>query len=187
MPRSSRNHAARSPRASIVRWLAWLGLAALSVAPAVRAQPTPPETLPRTSFGEFGRLDARIRQVRRPNCWTVVVHGRIQNPYDEPVVGVRLVVRLRTAGNPPRELERIETEVSEAIGPGESLPFDRELSTACTNSTFNDVALVAFAKHRGTVELPTPTREVEVQASQAEEASAGPGSVGIVNSPVAIP
>jgi hypothetical protein len=93
---------------------------------------------------------------------------------------------LRTTGETPRELERIETEVEKAIAPGESISFSRELTTSCT-STFNDISVVAFANRRGAAELPTPAREVEVAASTVQETTAGPGNIPIVNSPIAPP
>lgn len=163
-----------------------IGVGVLTFLPRAHGQATPAPGASQTSHAEYGRIDTNVRQIRRPNCWTLVVRGQLRNPYDEPVDGLHLIVRLRTAGDKPRELERIDTELAMTIEPGQSVPFSRELTTSCT-STFNDVSMVAFARRRGAAELPTPAPEVEVEASRAEQSAAGPGAVPIVSSPVALP
>jgi hypothetical protein len=179
----------RSPRAWLqrarpaARWL--LGLAASVAAQLAEGQVTPAAT-PDASFSEHGRLDTQVRQVRRPNCWALVIRGRVHNPYPEPVEGVRLVVRLRTSGQQPRDLERLTTDLDKEIAPGASVGFDRELATSCT-STFNDITVVAFALRRGAADLPTPGRDVEVAASEAKLAPTGASDIPIVTSPVVIP
>jgi hypothetical protein len=77
----------------------------------------PPVSLPRQELGDYGWLGTEVRQVRRPNCWTLVLRGRFHNPYDEPVHGVSLIVRLRGAGESPRELERLQSDLRLEIDP----------------------------------------------------------------------
>jgi hypothetical protein len=166
------------PRASSIPAALLLGIGVLFASRSACGQVPAAESPLQKPFSEFGRLETQVRQVRRTNCWTLVVHGRVHNPYDEPVVGVRLIVRLRTAGDKPRELERIETQLETAIEAGQSVPFDRELPTACTNNIFNDIAVVAFAQRRA--------REVEVEAGRTEEAAwraIGARSSELMNSP----
>ena len=150
----------------------------LSPRPA-SGQPTPAVTPSRELFSEFGGIETVVHQIRRPNCWTLILRGTFQNPYDEAVSGVRLIVRLRSAGDQPLEVERIETDLTTTLKPGQSIRFDRTLSTACSMS-FNDISVVAFASHRGAVELPTPTREAEAQASQIQEAAASAGNIPFI-------
>jgi hypothetical protein len=142
-------------------------------APLARAsEDAPPEAVSaadsRARFAEFGVLETKIRQVRRPSCWNLVLRGRLINPYDEPVDGMRMIVRLRTGGEEPRELERIVTDIFRPIAPGESIDFNRELTTACT-SVFHDISVVTFARQLGAKQLPVPSAEIEVAAAKVEE------------------
>jgi hypothetical protein len=128
------------------------------------------------SFKEFGRIDTELKQVRRPNCWGLILRGRLTNPYNEAVEGIRLIVRLRGDGESPREIERIETNLRISIGPHAAARFDREIDTGCTTS-FTDISVVAFANRRGEIDLPTPTLEVEIAAGKVEAASSSGGNV----------
>lgn len=157
----------------------------LGVAPAL-AQSTPAAAPPQTplaeAYGAFGHLETTVTQVRRPNCWKLMMRGRLHNPYDQAVDGVRLIVRLRASGEEAREIERVEMALDLELDPGETVPFNREVPTPCTSS-FNDIAVVAFAAHRGASTLPTPGREIELAAGRAEQALAGP-NIPIVTNPV---
>ncbi len=149
-------------------------------------QTSPTVTPSEKPFSEFGRIETQMRQVRRPNCSTLVLRGTLRNPYDEAIAGGRLIVRLRTAGEDPREIERFEIELDADIEPGRSVPFSRELTIGCT-TMFNDMSVVAFANRRGAVELPVPGREVEIAAAKIEEAHAFSGNMPMPNSMVTIP
>lgn len=139
---------------------------------ACASEEAPPDAVSKTdaraSFAEFGVLETEIRQVRRPSCWNLVLRGRLINPYDEPVDGMRMIVRLRTGGEEPRDVERIVTDISRPIAPGESIVFNRELTTACT-SVFHDISVVTFARELGAKQLPVPSIEIEVAAAKVEE------------------
>ncbi len=130
----------------------------------LRADAPTPVATARESYAEFGVLETQVRQLRRPSCWTLLVRGVIVNPYDKPVQGARLIVRLRTTGEETREVDRLETEVRRDIGPRAEAPFSRELTTSCT-SVFTSLSVVAFAIERGGVELPVPSSEVEIAAT----------------------
>jgi hypothetical protein len=148
------------------------------------ADPPPAPTL---ASPEYGWLRTEVRQVRRPTCWTLTVRGRIHNPYAEPVEGVRMVVRLRHAGEAAREVERLEAEIDAVIPPGEWVPFSRELTMGCTHALFNDVSVVSFAARRGGQDLPIPPPAAETAVAQAADVASPPVSVPIVSSPVALP
>lgn len=139
--------------------------AILCVATAGRAEAPP---APRT-LRQFGQLETELRHVRRPTCWNLVLRGRLSNPYDEPVDGIRLIVRLLSGGDEPREFERIVTDLRRKIPAQGSVPFNRELTTACT-SVFSTMSVVAFADHLGDERLPAPSLETEIEAAQVEEA-----------------
>lgn len=136
---------------------------------AAQASPTP------ESFAEYGQLEVQIRQVRRPTCWTLILRGNIANPYDEPIEGVRLIVRLRGDGEQPREMERLEAEMHTTIKAKAAARFDRTLTTGCT-SNFSDISIVAFAEKRNGEEIAKPSAEVEIAASKASEAASSAGN-----------
>lgn len=165
----------RAPSRSCRLILAFLLSLGSAVSPAPAADEATPVATP-ARVVEFGQLETQVRQVRRPNCWTIVLRGKLTNPYAEAVHGARLIVRLRAAGESAREVERFETEVRVTIAPGRSTTFNREFTTACSTS-FNDISVVGFARHRGGVELPVASPEVEIAASEVKEA---PGNLGHV-------
>ena len=167
-----------------------MGLLALTIglggAP-VRAGEAEVTPAPTPAGADYGRIEVRIRQVRRPTCWSVHLRGRFYNPYAEAVDGARLVVRLRAAGDAAREMERLEETFEVEIEPNGSAPFAREIHTACTNAAFNDVSAIAFAVRRGEQAMPVMAASAEQQLADAQDVAAPPVSVPIVHSQVAIP
>ena len=119
------------------------------------------------SLGEFGWLEVQPRQVRAPDDQTLVVRGKIRNPYDQPIDGVRLIVRLSTAGHEPRELVILEREIDVQIEAGEEAAFNRELATSYSK-VFAKISIAAFAVRRGTQTLSVPPPAVVADASKAK-------------------
>lgn len=160
-----------------------LSLGALLSPPRTAAETAAPipEPAPTPSLAEFGRIDASVRQVRRPNCWKLALRGDLTNPYDVPVEGVRIILRLRGEGEHPREMERLEAKFAMGIPPGKSVRFDREFTTPCT-SGFYDITIIAFALRRGGAELPLPEQEVEAAAAERNEAFSSAGVASGLNS-----
>ena len=156
------------------------GIGVLMAPYHAQAQPTPAATP--QPYAEFGRIETELHQVREPNCGTLIVRGRFRNPYNEPVDGIRFIVRLLSAGEKPREFDRMEADVPITIAPRGSAPFNRELSTSCS-AMFSSLTFVAFAEHRGAADLPTPSRQVEVAASKIREGESAMANIPMVNQP----
>jgi len=153
-------------------------------ADTIRAEAPPPATP--NHFGEFGWIATDLRQVRAPNGQMLIVRGTLHNPYDEPVEGVRLVLRLLTAGEAPRELDRIERDLDVSIPPGGKVALNREVMSGYAY-VFNSIAVAAFAKRRGAVDLPPPSRDIEKLASESREVLLFNATVPIINCPIVTP
>jgi hypothetical protein len=140
---------------------------------------TPLHPLPQ-DFSEFGLIGVDVYQVRAPNGRLLVVRGKLQNPYDTKVAGVRLVIRLLSPGVQPRELDRVEKDLNVAIEPGREIMFNRDVDTAYAY-VFYQMTVAAFAKRRGTTELPAPSLELEKQVSTGRAAPLFTWNVPIVS------
>lgn len=116
-------------------------------------------------FARYGWLRTEDVHVRALDGNTLLIRGRMFNPYDEPVDGARLYVILQSAGDPPRELERSSREVDVVIEPGGLAGLRIELPTVHARG-INGMAVHAFALKRAGVELAAPP-ELEVPANAA--------------------
>ena len=130
-------------------------------------------------FGEFGLISAEVYQVRAPNGRLLVMRGKLHNPYDAKVEGVRLVVRLLSSGEVPRELDRVEKDLDVTIEPGREFRFNRDVETPYAY-VFDRMAIVAFAKRRGETQVPAPSPDVEKQASTTHAVALFTGNIPIV-------
>src|SRR5215831_2604670 len=81
-------------------------------------------------LSEFGVMRCDVYQVRAPNGRLLVVRGRLRNPYDATVTGVRLVIRLLSPGAQRRQLDRMERDLNVTIEPGREIMFSREVDTS---------------------------------------------------------
>ena len=160
---------------------AWLGCRA-ATAQETTPEPTPP---PAVRYESFGWIDTEVRQIRPPDDQTLVVRGNLRNPYDQPIHGVRLIVRLLTAGDKPRELVRMQHELDIDIEPGRARPFDREFATSYAK-VFRNASVTAFAMQRGTQELAAPPADVVTEAGNTKEVFYHSGDVPIVNLPAGV-
>jgi hypothetical protein len=83
------------------------------------------------------------------------IRGRIRNPYDQPVDGVRLVLRILSMPGPQgRELDRFQQVLDERVGGGEQIPLRFDVQTMY--GSFGGFVLQAFAIRRGSEALPLP-------------------------------
>lgn len=167
-------------RVSIAAFVALWLVAAVWLAPrcAPAQEPAPP--VPK-ELGEVGWIGTEVRQVRAPNGRLLVIRGQWHNPYDEPVDGIRFVVQLLAAGDTPRVLDRIEQDLDRRIPPGRTMAFDRDVPTPYAY-VLSSIAVLAFAKHRGTAEFPPPSREIEDRTRQSRAVFFFTGDMPIVTS-----
>lgn len=132
-------------------WVLFLLVGCAAQQPTVGAAPEPvPE-----QFARYGWMPTSDVQVRALDGNTLLIRGRMQNPYDEPVVGVRLYVLLQTSGEPPRELERSSREVDTQVEPGGQAALRIELPTVHARG-IGGMAVHAFALRRGTQSIQPP-------------------------------
>ena len=150
----------------------------LLIAHATPAQ-TPPEPAAQ-DFSAYGLVSSDIYQVRAPNGRLLVVRGKLRNPYDEQITGVRLIVRLLSPGAQPRTLDRLEKDLNVSIEPGQKIMFSRDVTTSYAY-VFDRMTVAAFAQRRGTTELPAPSVEVEQQVSANQAVPFFIGNVPIVS------
>ena len=130
-------------------------------------------------FRQCGLVDTSVYQVRAPNGRLLVIRGKLHNPYDVPVSDVRLIIRLLAAGDQPRELDRVEKDLDVAIEPGGEVTFSRDMDTSYAY-VFDKIAIAAFATHRGATEFPTPSPDMETQATTSRAVVLFSGDIPLV-------
>jgi hypothetical protein len=136
-------------------------LVAISCAPPTAAPPTPPEAAaPHEQLAVDPVLAERgVLQIFVTDQLTdgrnLKIRGRIRNPYDQRVDGVRLVLRiLSMPGSQGHELDRFQQVVDEPVAAGEQIPLRLDVQTMY--GSFGGLTLQAFAIRRGGQTLPLP-------------------------------
>lgn len=117
-------------------------------------------------FGEYGWLRCEVKRVRPPNDQSLIVQGEIVNPYDEPVDGIDLVVRLLARGGEERELDRQVIHLDTSIASRGHDDFRREVTTGYSKKAGN-IVVVAFARQRAGKDMPPAPDEVVRNAGSA--------------------
>jgi hypothetical protein len=134
----------------------------VSCAPPTAAPPTPPEAaaaspdLPAVdpALAERGVLQIFVTD-QLTDGRNLKIRGRIRNPYDQPVDGVRLVLRILSMPGPQgHELDRFQQVLEERVEGGAQIPLRLDVQTMY--GTFGGLTLQAFAIRRGGQTLPLP-------------------------------
>ncbi len=87
------------------------------------------------------------------------IRGRVTNPYDETVEGVRYLVSIgsQTGGGDARELDRVKVESDVTIEPYGGTPMRLDVSSMYLGLPGNaPIVIVAFAKKVGGRDVPVP-------------------------------
>ena len=148
---------------AFARWagiLLW-SLVALSCGPPAASPRTAPAAAP---SGDLPTIDALLAehgvlQVFVTDQLTdgrnLKIRGRIRNPYDQPVDGVRLVLRILSMPGPQgHELDRFQQVLDERFEGGAQIPLRLDVQTMY--GSFGGFVLQAFAIRRGGQSLPLP-------------------------------
>jgi len=145
------------------RWAGTLlaSLLTMSCAPPTAAPPNAPAP---ASSGDLPALDpvqaeGGVLQIFVTDQLTdgrnLKIRGRIRNPYDQPVDGVRLVLRILSMPGPQgRELDRFQRVLDERFEGGGQTPLRLDVQTMY--GSFGGFVLQAFAIRRGGQTLPLP-------------------------------
>ena len=160
---SKRIHAMMRDTPALALWAATLvvSLLALSCGPPTAAPRTTPEVaaspdLPAVDpvLAERGVLQVFVTD-QLTDGRNLKIRGRIRNPYDQPVDGVRLVLRILSMPGPQgHELDRFQQVLEERFGGGEQIPLRLDVKTMY--GSFGGFVLQAFAIRRGGQTLPLP-------------------------------
>ncbi len=149
----------------VVLVLLFGGSTAAQETPTPAAVPAPPDdAAARERLLVHGFVGTEVQQVRAPNDHLLVVRGILFNPYETKVDGVRLHVAFFTAGDNPRELDRLVVDIDLEVAAKSQQPFNREITTNYSR-LLTRLDVVAFAKTRDGKELPPASPELIAEAS----------------------
>jgi hypothetical protein len=83
------------------------------------------------------------------------LRGTVQNKFDETVYGVRYIVTIYRAGNPPRVLDRWQHEVDTTLDPGQRAPMTLDIESMYLTGS-GQFLLDARPVKLGSKEMPPP-------------------------------
>ncbi len=134
-------------------------------------------------FAEYGLLGCDIQQMRAPNDHALVIRGRLINPYDAKVDGVRMVVTAFVEGDDGRALDSFDLDLNVSLDPHGEYRFNREITTNYSK-LMKRLQVVAFAKTRGGQEVRGAGAETIAEASRRMPAVMADVFVPVFQAPV---
>jgi len=108
---------------SVVRLAVFVVLGGVAASCASQ-QPAKDAVAPKVIRGqEYGRLEM-FNVTTSPTIDSVILRGVFRNPYDEPIEGIRVVLRFTENRDPKsRIILRAQNQMDSRLAPGETVPF----------------------------------------------------------------